>query len=185
MTSDHTPGLELSSGELKRLKVLADLTDNQLATFVSLVEPVEVTPSSSIVRMNELGNSMYLILKGEVQVSRTTGGRETVLAKLETGDFFGEMCLFDEVPRSANVLANAHCTLLRVTKQAFDSMIETHPDLAALFLRAMLRTVVGRLRTMDKRYVDSMVLSRFWPKGSPPPAAASASAPRPQKGIHP
>ena len=185
MTSDNTPPLELSMAQLKRLNVFADLTEDQLATFVSLVEPVQVAFNNPIVMMNQLGNSMYLILNGEVQVSRTTRGRETVLARLETGDFFGEMCLFDKVPRSANVLANAHCTLLRVTKQAFDSMIETHPDLAALFLRAMLRTVVGRLRTMDKRYVDSMVLSRFWPKGSPPPAAASASAPRPQKGIHP
>ena len=96
------------------------------------------------------------------------------------GIAYKEMCLFDEVPRSANVIANAHCTLLRVTKQAFDSMIETHPVLAALFLRAMLRTVIGRLRTMDKRYVDSMMLSRYWPKGS----SVTASAP-PQKGRHP
>lgn len=169
--SDHPQNLELSIGELKRLKLLADLTDDQISTFVSLLEPVEVMPGTAIVRMNELGNSMYLILKGNVQVSRVTGGRNTTLAKLEAGDFFGEMCLFDEAPRSANVVANGHCTLLRVTKQAFDSMIETHPVLAAVFLRAMLRTVAGRLRTMDKRYVDSMLLSRFWPKAPPSPTA--------------
>ena len=103
-----------------------------------------------------------------------------MLAKLETGDFFGEMCLFDEVPRSANVLANAHCTLLRVTKQAFDSMIETHPDLAALFLRAMLRTVAGRLRTMDKKYVDSMLASYPWRKGSLSQSAASGTTAHPR-----
>ncbi|MGA2138406.1 MAG: cyclic nucleotide-binding domain-containing protein [Verrucomicrobiia bacterium] len=171
MTSNRTPNLELSIAELTRLKVLADLTVEQLSTFVSLVEPVDVPAHNAIVRLNELGNSMYLILDGEVQVSRAAGGRDTVLATLESGDFFGEMCLFDEAPRSASVVANRRCLLLRVTKQAFDSMIETHPVLAALFLRAMLRTVAGRVRTMDKRYADSMLLSRFWPKTPPSPTA--------------
>jgi len=155
--------------------VLTDLTEAQLSTFVSLVEPVQVAASNPIVRMNELGNSMFLILNGEVLVSKMTGGRQTVLASLETGDFFGEMCLFDEAPRSANVVANRQCTLLKVTKQAFDSMIETHPLLAALFLRAMLRTVAGRLRTMDKRYADSMLISCFWNKGSSPQSAAGST----------
>jgi CRP-like cAMP-binding protein len=123
---------------------------------------------------------MYLILNGEVQVSRTTRGRETVLARLETGDFFGEMCLFDEAPRSANVIASRTCTLLKITKQAFDSMVETHPALAALFLRAMLRTVAGRLRTMDKKYVDSMLASYPWRKGSLSPSAASSTAAPPR-----
>jgi CRP-like cAMP-binding protein len=180
MTSSHKLDLELSVTELKRVKVLSDLTDGQLSTFVSLLEPVQVPAGNAIVRMNELGNSMYLILKGDVQVARKTGGRETTLATLEAGDFFGEMCLFDEAPRSASVIANQHCTLLRITKQAFDSMIETHPVLAALFLRAMLRTVAGRLRTMDKRYADSMLLSRFWSKGSPPQGPASTTAARPR-----
>ena len=167
MTSNRTPDLELSIGELQRLKLLADLTAEQIATFVSLLEPVTVPATNTIVRLNELGNSMYLILNGEVQVSRPAGGRDTVLATLESGDFFGEMCLFDEAPRSATVVANRRCILLRITKQAFDGMIETHPALAALFLRAMLRTVAGRVRTMDKRYADSMLLSRFWPKAAP------------------
>lgn len=173
-------GLSLTFGQLRRLKLFADLTEDQIATFVSLVEPLEAIVGQAIVRVHELGNSMYLILDGAVQVSRTTGGRETALATLETGDFFGEMCLFDEAPRSANVVATRHCVLLKVTKQAFDSMVETHPALAALFLRAMLRTVAGRLRTMDKKYVDSMLLSRFWPKGSPQSTATSGPAAHPR-----
>lgn len=173
-------GLTLTFGELRRLKLFADLTEDQIAAFVSLVEPVEAQTGHSIVRVHELGNSMYLILDGAVEVTRNTSGRETALATLETGDFFGEMCLFDEAPRSANVVATRHCILLKVTKQAFDSMVETHPALAALFLRSMLRTVAGRLRTMDKKYVDSMLLSRFWPKNSPPPAAPSGPAARPR-----
>jgi len=177
--ANDIPPLELSVGELKRLKVFADLTEQQLEMFVSLVEPVQASLNNPIVRMNELGNSMYLILSGTAQVSRTTGGRETVLATLEAGDFFGEMCLFDEAPRSANVIATRQCLLLRITRQAFDSMIESQPLLAALFLRAMLRTVAGRVRTMDKKYVDSMLVSYPWRKGSLSRVAAPNAPPPP------
>jgi CRP-like cAMP-binding protein len=176
MTPEDIPSLELSITQLRRLRVFADLTDDQVATFISLVEPVHATLNNPIVRMNELGTSMYLILIGEVQVSRLTGGRETVLATLEGGDFFGEMCLFDETPRSATVSASRDCTLLKITRQAFDSMIETHPVIAALFLRAMLRTVAGRVRTMDKKYVDSMLVSYSWRKGSLSRAGAPGTA---------
>ena len=169
-----TERLSLTAGELRRLKLFADFTDNQISTFVSLVEPVKLGLDSVIVRMHAAGDSMYLILSGEVQVSRTTNGRETVLATLESGDFFGEMCLIDEVPRSANVVANRNCILLKISKQVFDDMIETHPILAALFLRAILRVVAGRLRKMDKKYADSMLLSHLWSQGPTAPPTSPA-----------
>jgi len=166
MAADQPLNLSLSPGQLRRLKVLADFSEDQLALFVSLLEPVQMKPNRVIVKRNDKGDCMYLLLDGEVRVSNTVEGRETILAKLETGDFFGEICLFDEGARSADVIANRDCTLLKITKQAFDDMIEQHPAIGALFLRSMFRVVASRLRNMDKKYVDSMLLSRFWNRGS-------------------
>jgi len=166
MAADQPLNLSLSPGQLRRLKVLADFSEDQLALFVSLLEPVQMKPNRVIVKRNDKGDCMYLLLDGEVRVSNTVEGRETILAKLETGDFFGEICLFDEGARSADVIANRDCTLLKITKQAFDGMIEQHPAIGALFLRSMFRVVASRLRNMDKKYVDSMLLSRFWNRGS-------------------
>jgi CRP-like cAMP-binding protein len=168
MQPDQALNLSLSPGQLKRLKVFADFTEDQLALFVSLVEPVQVKPHRIVVKRNDHGDCMYLLLDGEVRVSTTAEARETILAKLETGDFFGEICLFDEGPRSADVIANRDCTLLRITKSAFDAIVEQHPAIGALFLRAVLRAVVGRMRTMDKKYVDTMMLSRFWQRDAAP-----------------
>jgi len=164
VAADQSFNLTLSPGQLRRLKVLADFTEDQLDQFVSLVEPVQVKPNRVIVKRNDPGDCMYLLLAGEVRVSNTVEGRETILAKLETGDFFGEICLFDEGARSAVVMANRDCTLLKITKHAFDDMIVQHPAIGALFLRSMFRVVTSRLRNMDKKYVDSMLLSRFWNK---------------------
>ena len=166
MASDQPLNLSLSPGQLRRLKVLADFSEDQLDLFVSLVEPVRVQPNRIIVRRNDKGDCMYLLLDGEVRVSNTVDGRETIIAKLETGDFFGEICLFDEGARSADVIANRDCTLLKISKLAFDDMIVQQPAIGALFLRSMFRVVVSRLRKMDKKYVDTMLLSRFWNQGS-------------------
>lgn len=178
MAHDEPLNLSLTPGQLRRLKVLADLTDDQLAIFVSLVEPVQVKPNRLVVKRDDPGDAMFLLLTGEARVSDTAEGRDTTIATLETGDFFGEMCLFDEGQRSADVIANRDCVLLKITKQAFDDLIVEHPAIGALFLRAMMRVVVGRVRKMDKKYVDSMLLSRFWNKGASSPTVGAASRPR-------
>src|ERR1051325_10651197 len=144
----------LRPGQLRRLKVFADMTEEQLLTFVSLVEPVEMLVNRIIVRMGDQGDCMYLILEGEVRVRQVVKGRDTELARLETGDFFGEICLFDEGPRSADVIANKDCTLLRITKPAFHSIMDQHPDVAVRFLFAIIRTVESRIRNQNKKYTD-------------------------------
>jgi NTE family protein len=174
MESDGSPNSVLSPGSLRRLKVLADLTEAQIVLFVELVEPVQVKPNRVIVKMREPGDCMYLLLDGDVRVSQVVDGRETILATLETGDFFGEVCLFDDGLRTADVVAIRDCTLLKITKQAFDTMVAQHPDVGVLFLRAVMRAVVARVRAMDKKYVDSMMLARYW---NAPSSGKAAGAP--------
>ncbi len=105
---------------------------------------------------------MYIVLEGAVRVTKTVDGREIMLATLEVGDFLGEMCLFYDAPRSADVVANYDCKLLRLTRTNFDAIFQQRPDISALFLRAVIRVVAMRLRNMDKKYADSMLSSRFY-----------------------
>jgi NTE family protein len=152
----------LNAAQLRRLKVFADMSEEQASLFLDLVEPMQVRPNRLIVKMDEIGDCMYLLLDGEVRVSLSAEGRETILAKLETGDFFGEVCLFDEGCRSADVISVRDTTLLRLSKHAFQVLLEEYPRIAALLLRAILKTVAGRMRNTDQKYVDSMLLARFW-----------------------
>ncbi len=164
MESSHENTITLSPAQLRRLKVLADLTEEQLAVFVSLVEYVQVKPNRVIVKMHDEGDCMYLLLAGEVRVSQTVDNRETILAVLETGDFFGEVCLVEGGVRSADVVAKSDCQLLKITKQAFENVVETRPDIAARFLLAVMRVVSGRIRATDKKFMDSFLMSRSWGK---------------------
>ena len=125
---------------------------------------------------------MYLLLDGDVRVSQMVEGRETVLAELMTGDFFGEFCLFHEAPRTVDVTAKRDCQLLKITKPAFAKLMVDHPEIGGRFLFAMMGTVAIRLRTMDRKFVDSMLMSRYWGKDKPGGAIPS---PRPPSSLPP
>lgn len=165
----------LRPAHLRRMKVFSEMTEDQLARFVDMVEPVNVRANYIIVKEKEQGDCMYLILDGEVRVRQLTQGKETTLATLETGDFFGEICLFDEGPRSADVVANKDCTLLKITAGTFHSIMDKQPDIAVRFLFAIIRTVESRIRKQNKKYTDSMSFGRSW-GGSSALASAAATA---------
>jgi CRP-like cAMP-binding protein len=101
---------------------------------------------------------MYLILEGELRVRMMRRGKESILATLKAGDFFGEISLLDEGPRSADVVANERSTLLKISAASFTKLRREAPALAEPFLHALGQILVGRLRTINKRYVDSVLM---------------------------
>jgi len=149
-------------GELRRIKLFADLTDEDISFLSQVVEPVTCRVSQIIVSAGDAGDCMFLVMQGEFRVSLVAQGKEAVLAKLEAGDFFGELCLLDESNRSADVVATAPGRLLRFTRAAFQDLVSTQPQVAARLMTGILRTVGSRLRKMDKQHSDSMLLSRSW-----------------------
>ena len=148
--------------DLGRLKVFADLNEEQIGFVAEMMEQMSFHPNQLIIKEHAVGDCMYIVLDGAVRVTKTSDGRELMLATLEVGDFLGEMCLFYEAPRSADVIANCECRLLKITREKFDSLFQQRPDICAVFLRAVIRVVAMRLRSMDKKYADSMLSSRFY-----------------------
>jgi CRP/FNR family transcriptional regulator, cyclic AMP receptor protein len=92
----------------------------------------------SVVSEGSMGVGFYLILDGGVEVRK--GGR--VLARLTKGQFFGEMSLIDEQPRSADVVAVAPTKCWALTSWGFNALVKLHPEIAM----SMLKEMVKRLR---------------------------------------
>jgi hypothetical protein len=107
---------------LRRVKILANLTDDQLARFAEFMEVERVPQFAVIVKQGDHGNTMFLILEGELRVRITTMGKETILTTLSIGDFFGDISLFDHGPRSADVVANSDSVLLKISSDAFNNL---------------------------------------------------------------
>jgi len=141
---------------LRRVKILAGLSDEQLERFAQFVE-VEPAPQwTVIVKQGDPGDSMYLILEGELRVRINVGGTEKILTTLGAGEFFGDISLFDQGPRSADVVANADSLLVKITAAGFEELAKAAPDLATPFLRAVGRTLGARIRADNKRFSGSV-----------------------------
>lgn len=148
-------------GMLRRIKLLADFTDGQLEQFVKLMNVHRVGPGTQIVKQDERGDAMYLVIEGEVRVRMFISGKsETTLVTLGPGEFFGEMSLFDEGPRSADVIANKESVLLKISSESFARLVKEAPQFAAPFLLAMGKSLAARIRADNKRYRDSVVFAR-------------------------
>lgn len=94
-----------------------------------------------IVRQGEVGNCMYVVQAGEVEVVRETGEEEVRLAVLGAGDFFGEMSLFEREVRSATVRARGEARVLTVDKRTLLKRIKEDPFLAVSILQTMSKRI--------------------------------------------
>ncbi len=136
------------------------MTNEQAEAFAGMLEKVRVRAFAPIVKQGEHGDAMFLILEGEARVSLRNQGKEDAVAVLGVGDFFGEVALLDEGPRSADVVANKDCILLKLTKSDFEKMLAGHSELASRFLLAMNRHLGARLRATNERFSKAQNFAR-------------------------
>jgi CRP/FNR family transcriptional regulator, cyclic AMP receptor protein len=141
-----------------RIRVLSGMNDNQLQAFIRYMEILTLDSMTVAVREGDRGDAMFLILEGELRVRVMRHGKESILATLKAGDFFGEISLLDEGPRSADVVANDRSTLLKISTASFAKLRKEAPSLAEPFLHSLGQILVGRMRVLNKRYVDSLLM---------------------------
>jgi CRP/FNR family cyclic AMP-dependent transcriptional regulator len=104
-------------------------------------------PGDTIVREGDVGDTMFIIQTGEVKIHKRTHDRETTLAVLKAGDFFGEMAIIDREPRSASATAATEAKVLVLSKDIFESQIKTNPKI----IMSILRKMSERLRAADRQ----------------------------------
>ncbi len=141
---------------LRRVKIFASMSDEQLERFAQFMQVEKVPQWAVIVRQGDTGDTMYFILEGELRVRIHVSGRETILATLGVGEFFGDISLFDQGPRSADVVANHDSLLVKISSRSLDDLAKEAPELATPFLRAIGKTLTARIRADNKRYGDSV-----------------------------
>ncbi len=123
---------------LKAADIFAGIPDNILAHIASIGEDVDVAANETFIRKGELGNCMYIIREGRVAIHDET----TRFAELPAGEVVGEMAVLDPEPRSASVTAIEETMLLKIEKDAFDSVMVDHPGIA----RGVIQVLCRRLR---------------------------------------
>jgi len=139
---------------LKRVPLFNDLSEAELARFAEVTREREYPRNSVILFEDDPGDALYIVSSGQVKVVLIgEDGREVILSVLGDGDFFGEMSLIDDEPRSAHVIAMKDSHLLVLRRDDFQTQLQQHPSVALKLLRVM----VQRLRRADEK-IGSLVL---------------------------
>jgi CRP/FNR family cyclic AMP-dependent transcriptional regulator len=138
----------VSTTVLKSVPLFGGFAEDQLRTLATMVTYRSANRGSAVVHEGDTTDSLYIILSGRLKVMMgEADGKEVILGIIGPGEFFGEMSLIDDNPRSASVVAIEHCELLTVTKQAFKKCLVENVPLAM----AVMRVLVRRLRQANRK----------------------------------
>ncbi|MFZ0891736.1 MAG: Crp/Fnr family transcriptional regulator [Thermoplasmata archaeon] len=131
---------------LDKVSILGELTNRQLKGLAKWVQVTAFAPDERVVKRGDEGTGLFLILEGSAEVRR--GSR--VLAKLGPGQFFGEMTLFDDEPRSADVVATTPSKFGVLSKWEFWGFAASEPAVLLSILKEMSR----RLRATNQALAE-------------------------------
>jgi len=141
--------------ELKHIAVLQAMDQDALARLAAALEEKRYAEGQAVFAEGDPGDSMYFILEGCIRIEKraqAAGAASKILAVLESGDYFGEMALLDQKPRSASAVAMGAARILRLSKAAFDQMqASSAAGISVLF--AMIRTSSERIRRLSTQVV--------------------------------
>ena len=114
------PRSSATSHELARIELLAGLPGETLAKLAKEMERQEVAPGSAIVREGEEGDRFYVVFAGMLSVTSSAMGTRGIL---RPGDYFGEVALAMNMPRTATVTAISPAVVASCDRQTFDEFL--------------------------------------------------------------
>ena len=158
-TSKHEPIPESkrkkTSQELEMVKeipLFSELDDIEIDVLGRIMIKEELNAGDAVFDEGDVGNKMYVIIHGAVDIIKSTGkGPGQILVTLKSGDFFGEMSLIDDAPRSASAMAIEPAVLFSIDKKHFSLLLDSTPTIASKIYKFFVFTLNDRLReTNDK-----------------------------------
>ncbi len=136
---------------LSRVPAFADLSARELRGVALIVHKREYKTGDPVFYQGDPGLGMYIIREGEVSIRISEGeGEDKELAVLSDGDFFGELALLDESPRSATAICRTDCSLIGFFRTDLFEMIEQKTDLGLKIVLRLAEILAVRLRKTDK-----------------------------------
>lgn len=121
--------IEVTPARLRRVPLLSSLDDATLEELAGMFVVERRPAGTALVYEGEAADKFYIIVRGRVEVTRTSGDEAAVLAILDDGDYFGEMGLLQDVPRNATVRTQSECSCLVLDRERFRTLIARVPEL--------------------------------------------------------
>ncbi len=139
----------------RSIDIFTGLNEEELSHISNRFEQLNVTANESVFSEGTIGDFFYIILGGEVVIRKIIPdpkSTQTPLTVMGPNEFFGEMALIDEFPRSASAIATKDSVLIRINKESFNDLCTSYPKL----LYNMIRRLSFRMRESNTRFIDAL-----------------------------
>ena len=147
---------------LRAVSIFRELDADELREVAAICREERFKSAEYIFREGESGNRLYLIVEGEVRISRDVpGSGEEALAVLKPGSLFGEMAVFDRHERSTDAISNGGTTCLTISRADFEMLLDLNRELAYKILWGTVRLLSGRLRSTNDSLRSFLAMSMF------------------------
>ncbi len=113
----------------------------------------KIPPGTVLFNEGDRGEEMYILQSGRVKISKRIRGVEKTLATLEKGEFFGEMAILNDKPRSASAETIEECEMLMIDRKTFDALIRGNAEIAVRFIKRL----ADRLRETNDQMESLMI----------------------------
>ena len=139
---------------LRNVPLFSMLSEVQLQLLTQVLSRKAYPKNSTIIAAGDPTDAMYIVVSGRLKVVMSDKeGQEVILAILDQGEFFGEMGLIAQAPRSATVTTIEPCELLTITRADFTKCLQGNFDLTMNVIRGLVK----RMREADKK-IGSLAL---------------------------
>lgn len=128
---------------LHQIPLFSALDNYALERLVAMSTELSLKPGEYLIHQDELGDSMYVIVEGRIQIRKVVGDSEVVLAERGAGEVIGEMSVLDQAPRVASGIALTNVRALQIDQETFMALLDWSPSAA----RAILKTFAQRIRS--------------------------------------
>lgn len=145
---------------LQRMAIFGGVRKETLEFLLSHCPQIAITKGEYFFREHEMGDCLFVLETGRVEVLKLWGGAEHALQSLNPGDCFGEMAVIDHCERSASVRAIEDCTAIRISSADLYRLYAHDLKQFTLIQMNMGREVSRRLRDADQRMFAAMMEER-------------------------
>jgi len=141
---------------LKRSDIASGLSEEEVQILASKIEVLILADKDIMISEGHIDNRLFLIDHGRIEVTRNSqgGGDGITLAILKDGDFAGEMGFIDGSIHSATLRAMGEARVLSLSRDALESLIDTHPHLVYKLMQTIIRVVHKLMTKMNQQYVE-------------------------------
>jgi serine phosphatase RsbU (regulator of sigma subunit) len=129
------------------------ISDGDVEALSSVATPQTYPPDHVLCHEGEVEHTFYILADGQVAITQKLGANEKrVMATYNPGNFFGEMALIDQKPRSATITSLTRVVVLEITEDVFQELLSNSPNLAM----AMVRRFIANVRSSTKMTIDEL-----------------------------